>query len=264
MTVINVALVIQNCIAGDFDANLDQTIDIIHQAGKQGADIIVFPEMNLTGYSAGDVSMARSFQAAWIDPLHQAAKRTQAAVLAGMAESIGNGWIHAAHLVIRPGFPMAVYRKIHLSPYEQPNYKAGNTVQIFEFKGVKFGVQLCYDAHFPELSTAMALKGADLLFFPHASPRGTSEEKFVSWMRHLPARAFDNGLFVAALNQTGANGTGLTFPGLAIAIGPDGYLISKQTKEGIHMVEMDMASIHRVRSHAMRYFLPNRRSNLID
>ncbi len=263
MTVIKVALVIQNCIAGDFDANLNQTINIIHQAGKHNADIIVFPEMNLTGYSGGNVSMARPFKSNWINQLHQAAEHEQAAVLTGMAESIGNGWIHAAHLVIRPGRPLAIYRKIHLSPYEKANYKAGNTIQVFEYKGFKFGVQLCYDAHFPELSTAMALKGADVLFFPHASPRGTSEDKFISWMRHLPARAFDNSVFVAAVNQSGKNGTGLTFPGLAIAIGPDGYLISKQIKEGIHMVEMDMAALHQVRSHKMRYFLPNRRSNLI-
>lgn len=83
-------------------------------------------------------------------------------------------------------------------------------------------------------------------------------------MRHLPARAFDNGTFVAAVNQTGENGSGLTFPGLALAIGPDGYLISKETKEGIHMVEMDMEAVRRVRSHKMRYFLPNRRPDLID
>lgn len=263
MTTIRLALVIQQCTAGDFESNLAKTLDIIRLAGKNNADLVVFPEMNLTGYSAGDISMARPVESQWIDQLYTAAESARTVVLTGLAETIGNGWIHAAHLVIRPDFPLAVYRKIHLSPFEQTNYKPGNTVRVFEFNGVRFGVQLCYDAHFPELSTAMALKGADVIIFPHASPRGSSEDKFTSWMRHLPARAFDNGLFVAAVNQTGENGSGLSFPGLSLAIGPDGYLISKETKEGIHMVDMDMAAVDRVRSHKMRYFLPNRRPALI-
>lgn len=260
---IKVALVIQECKAGDFGANLATTLESVQNAGQKGADLVVFPEMNLTGYSAGDVSMARQVESYWVDQLYTAAESAKTAVLAGIAETIGNGWIHAAHLVIRPGCPLSVYRKIHLSPFEQTNYKSGNTVSVFEFKGIKFGIQLCYDAHFPELSTAMALKGADMILFPHASPRGSSEDKYTSWMRHLPARAFDNGLFVAAVNQTGENGAGLNFPGLALAIGPDGYLMSKQIKKGIHMVDMDMAAVRRVRSHKMRYFLPNRRPDLI-
>ncbi|WDP88691.1 MAG: amidohydrolase [Desulfobacter sp.] len=263
MTTLRVALVIQQCKAGDFDNNLAETLDSVHLAGEHGADVVVFPEMNLTGYSAGDTSMARPLSPGWIDRLHQAAESAQTAVLAGIAEHIGNGWTHAAHLVIRPDYPLAVYRKIHLSPFEQKNYKPGNTVRVFEFKDIKFGVQLCYDAHFPELSTAMALKGADIIFFPHASPRGSSEDKFISWMRHLPARAFDNGIFVAAVNQTGENGAGLSFPGLALTIGPDGYLVSKEITAGLHMVEMDMGAVDRVRSHKMRYFLPNRRPDLI-
>lgn len=170
MTTIRVALVIQQCGAGKFETNLAQTLEMIRSAGEQGADLVVFPEMNLTGYSAGDTSMAVPVAAQWVDQLYHAARTARTAILAGIAECIGNGWTHAAHLVIRPDHPLAVYRKIHLSPFEQTNYKAGNTVRVFEFKDIKFGIQLCYDAHFPELSTAMALKGADIIFFPHASP----------------------------------------------------------------------------------------------
>ncbi len=70
------------------------------------------------------------------------------------------------------------------------------------------GIQLCYDAHFPELSTRMAVNGADIIFMPHASPRGTPSQKLTSWLRHLTARAFDNGVFIVACNQNGDNQKG--------------------------------------------------------
>ena len=222
--------------------------------------------MNLTGYAAGNTELARPVAPNWLERLTRLSARKNVAVLAGLAERTPEGNTHATHVVVLPDSPPQYYRKIHLSPFESPYYTAGNSVNVFQFKGIRFGIQLCYDAHFPDLSTAMALKQADIIFFPHASPRGSAEEKFNSWMRHLPARAFDNGLFVAAVNQTGDNGTGLSFPGLALALGPDGHLISKTEDGGeiIHMVDMDMAAVSRVRSHKMRYFLPNRRAGLVD
>ncbi|MDD9304780.1 MAG: amidohydrolase [Desulfobacter sp.] len=266
MTTIRAALVIQTCVAGDFERNLDSTLDTISIAAGLKADILVFPEMNLTGYAPADVSIARSIKPDWLGQISCAASKYNMAILAGLLERASDNKVYATHLVIRPGYDPGFYRKIHLSPFEAPYFTPGNSVKVFKFKKACFGIQLCYDAHFPELATAMALKKVDMIFIPHASPRTSPEEKFLSWMRHLPARAFDNGVFVAAVNQTGENGRGLEFPGLALAIGPDGHLMSKKmgNKPGIHMVEMDLSAITRVRSHKMRYFLPNRRPDLIE
>jgi N-carbamoylputrescine amidase len=130
--------------------------------------------------------------------------------------------------------------------------------------GVKLGMQLCYDAHFPELSTCMAVAGADILFMPHASPRGTTAEKYNSWMRHLSARAFDNGVFIVACNQTGNNQNGLQFPGVAVMIGPDGQVTDKRLSEKDDILVADLKSedLAAVRTHRMRYFLPNRRPDI--
>ena len=161
---------------------------------------------------------------------------------------------------------MARYRKIHLSPFEAPYFSYGHDVGIFEFKGLRFGIQLCYDAHFPELSTAMALKKADIIFIPHASPRGTPEEKSASWKRHLTARAFDNAVFVAAVNQVGENGAGLNFPGISMMVGPDGFVAGENSTYAsqMHTHELDMSRLEHIRTHKMRYFLPNRRANLFN
>ncbi len=261
-----VALVVQKCIPGAFEKNCLASMEIIALAAANGAKAIVFPELNLTGYTAGlkTVSIAQPMDHKLLVSLSRAADKFEVSILAGMAEQAENNRIFASHLVFSPGKPADQYRKIHTAPNEKEYFSPGNRVKIFEHEGISFGIQLCYDAHFPELSTAMAVQGADIIFIPHASPRGTSKEKYQSWMRHLTARAFDNGIFIAAVNQTGDNAQGLIFPGLALLIGPDGNIISKyiEPEETIHYVNIDLDALTRVRSHRMRYFLPNRRNDL--
>ena len=181
-----------------------------------------------------------------------------------MAEQDTQGRVFASHLVVTPRGIAGIYRKIHIAPPEGNVFTAGNTVPVFEIKGVKLGIQLCYDVHFPELSTRMAIDGADVIFMPHASPRGTPQQKFSSWMRHLSARAFDNGLYVIACNQTGNNQSGLDFPGLAVIMDPAGRVIKKDIdgKENMVVTDLNAGELEKVRGHRMRYFLPNRRPDL--
>ena len=83
-------------------------------------------------------------------------------------------------------------------------------------------------------------------------------------MRHLPARAFDNGLYVIACNQTGNNQSGLDFPGIAVILDPAGRIITKDTggEENIIIADLKAEELVAVRGHRMRYFLPNRRPDL--
>jgi N-carbamoylputrescine amidase len=83
-------------------------------------------------------------------------------------------------------------------------------------------------------------------------------------MRHLPARAFDNSLYVVACNQTGDNQAGLDFPGLAVILDPAGRIVGKDIdgKENIIIADLKAEKLAAVRGHRMRYFLPNRRPDL--
>ena len=265
MTPVTLCLAIVTCPCDRFEDNLRTCMDLIHTAAQKGADMVIFPEMNLTGYVTDyRVScFSRPVDAHLIHLFSRLSDELDLAILAGLAEK-ADGHIYGSHLVFVPRSPYGRYRKLHIAPNEQDLFSAGSEMPLFMHAGVRFGIQLCYDAHFPELSTAMALNGADLIVFPHASPRGTDTDKFRSWMRHLPARAFDNGVFVAAVNQTGVNGTGLEFPGVSLAIGPDGRLISRtfSRENHLHFVSLDPEELARVRSHRMRYFLPYRRQDL--
>jgi N-carbamoylputrescine amidase len=110
----------------------------------------------------------------------------------------------------------------------------------------------------------MAVGGAEVLFFPHASPRGSGEEKLENWLRHLPARAFDNGVFVVACNQVGKTAAGFSFPGVAVVIGPDGRIEASYAGEDeeILVVRLQSRKLLNVRKNRMKYFLPNRRPSL--
>ncbi len=268
MKPIKAALIVQNCIAGNFKQNLESSLCFISSAAQKGADIVVFPEMNLTGYVAGPdiLSICKPVNKDMIALFSNMARNLKLTILVGLAEKTPDKKIYASHLVFDPSGSFDQYRKIHTAPFEKEFFTPGNKIPVFKTQGLNFGVQLCYDAHFPELSLAMALKQADVIFIPHASPRGSSQEKFDSWLRHLRARAFDNGLYIAACNQTGDNTKGLFFPGISLLIGPHGNVIYKSIDdtEGIHMIRIEKKLLNEIRSHKMKYFLPNRRGDLFN
>lgn len=268
MKSIRIAVVISNSPVGKIRQNLDALAGRVKEAKKKNAAIICFPEMNITGYSTRKkiVDSAQSIPGTVTNELAELAEKENITILAGLAEKDKKGRIFAAHLVVTPHGLSGVYRKLHIAPPEQRIFSPGKNIPLFETQGVRFGIQLCYDAHFPELSTRMAIEGADLIFIPHASPRGTPDEKFSSWMRHLTARAYDNGLFIVACNQTGENKKGLNFPGIALVIDPSGNVIAKDVsgKENMIVVHLKAGDLAKVRNHKMRFFLPNRRPDLLD
>jgi N-carbamoylputrescine amidase len=265
---IRIAAVTFNAPRGRVFENLDRMEGWVAAAAGAGAAVVCFPEMNITGYGVdpGAREAAVPIAGPIADALRGLAERHQVVILAGMAEKCESGRIFASHAVACPQGWGGVYRKLHIAPPEKSIFAAGWHIPIFDSGGIRFGIQLCYDAHFPELSTRMALDGVDVIFMPHASPRGTPAEKLTSWLRHLPARAFDNGVFVVACNQAGANGAGLTFPGVALAIGPDGRLIATDVsgREGLLLATLDAGLLASVRGHSMRYFLPQRRLDLFS
>jgi predicted amidohydrolase len=266
MNDIRIAAVTMNCPVGRVEDNLDRMAGWIQAAKKQAADIVCFPEMNVTGYSTREAikDSAETVPGTISQSVLALARKFKLAILAGLSEKDSQGRVFASHLVVTPRGVAGIYRKIHIAPPETDVFSAGDISALFKIKGVKLGIQLCYDVHFPGLSTRMATDGADVIFMPHASPRGTPAEKFNSWMRHLPARAFDNGLYVVACNQTGNNQSGLTFPGVSVVLDPAGRIIKKNAGGTEDMIVSDLKAdeLEKVRGHRMRYFLPNRRPDL--
>ncbi len=251
---------------GDTAGNLKKTAIWSKTAVDKGAAIICFPELNLTGYFSGPgiQKYAEPIPGYASDFMADVARKNNITVLAGMAEKGCKGQVYATHLIVQPNGTIGAYRKLHLGPPEKETFTPGDRILLFEVDGFKFGVQLCYDAHFPELSTRMALDGADAIFIPHASPGADPKAKLTSWMRHLPARAYDNSLFVIACNPCGDNGKGLHFPGVALVLEPSGSILDVYTADAEHLMLVDLKpqTLETIRNHPMRYFLPNRRPDI--
>ena len=93
-------------------------------------------------------------------------------IIAGMIEISQEKKPFISQIIAGPKGLEGIYRKTHLSPPEKENYQEGGDIDVFSIDNITIGVQLCYEAHFTEISTLMALKGAEIIFSPHASPRG--------------------------------------------------------------------------------------------
>ncbi|MFP4036219.1 MAG: nitrilase-related carbon-nitrogen hydrolase [Desulfobacteraceae bacterium] len=265
MSKIRVAAACMFSQPGAWERNMESLDALAGRASEEGAQIVCFPELSLSGYVLDHpesmASAEKTRQA--IVFIEELAMRRGLVVLAGFVEhSAGRPYI--SHLAAGPGGVMGVYRKTHLSPAEEAGYRAGESFPLFGDNGIRFGLQLCYESHFPEISTIMALRGAEVLFIPHASPRGTPQEKLRSWLRHLPARAFDNGVYVVACNQAGLIQGGLSFPPAAVVVDPGGRVTASYAAAGENLLvaSLDLDLLQEVRSHRMKYFLPRRRPEL--
>lgn len=266
MEAVRLAAVSMRSEIGEIERNLDRMGDFSAQAAASGADIVCFPELSVTGYvlkAPGSVYETIPYEQA-LKRVHSMARSHGLVVLAGLVEPSAGDRPFISHVVAGPEGPMGVYRKTHLSPPERDGFRPGDRIGTFRWKRMTFGIQLCYESHFPEISTIMALRGADIVFMPHASPRGTPSEKLESWLRHMTGRAFDNALFIAACNPVGTSPSGFPFPGVILLLGPDGRLMEQHLggEEHLLVATLDRSLLEDIRRHRMKYFLPNRRTDL--
>ncbi len=261
-----VAAVCMHSEPGAVDKNLEQMESFVHEASKQAAGVVLFPELSISGYTLKEpekiYDLARSRKI--LEKIVRMAHDAKLIIMAGMVEIQKEGRPYITHVVAGPEGLLGLYRKTHLSPKEKEKYRGGDGLPVFHEGGLTFGVELCYESHFPEISTVLCLKGAEILFMPHASPRGNPEEKMKSWLRHLPARAFDNGVFVIACNQVGETREGFSFPGVILAFDPQGRVVESYAgkEERMVLVELKTEVLDETRAHRMKYFLPHRRKDL--
>ncbi|MFH1350789.1 MAG: nitrilase-related carbon-nitrogen hydrolase [Pseudomonadota bacterium] len=263
---IKIAAVCMHSETGEVHKNLDRTKFFVSQASEMGADFVCFPELSITGYILRDPEKIypHSTSQEIIGSLDKIARSKGLIVIAGMVEISEEGRPYISQVAAGPDGLLGLYRKTHLSPQERQCFEPGQSLHTFSYGDVIFGIQLCYEAHFPEISTVMALRGTHIIFMPHASPRGTPGEKIKSWLRHLRGRAFDNAIFVVACNQVGVTKEGPSFPGGAVVLNPAGRIIARfeENHENILLAELKMDALQEMREHRMKYFIPNRRPEL--
>ena len=251
---------------GQIEKNLERMESFARDAALKGASMICFPELSVTGYTirGNPQQCAEPIPGPISDRIVHLARKFKLVVTAGMLEKAEGDKPYITQIAAGPDGLIGLYQKTHLSPQETELYEPGEAIRTFTFDHCAFGIQLCYETHFPELSTIMSLQGAEVIFFLYASPHGKPAEKRESWLRYLPARAFDNGVFIVACNQVGENGAGLSFPGVILIINPSGRIIHRYSGSSEKMIVAGLraSDLTDTRSDTMKYFFRRRRPEL--
>ena len=264
---IKVAAVSLSARGGDPWHNCERMAELSALLSGQGVELICFPEASLTGYSVREreaLAWAVSSDSLFLDHLRRLSRKLGATLLVGFMEKALGGKLFLTQAALCPRGEEVLYRKTHLSPQEALLFEAGSSFSIFDAGQVLGGIALCYEAHFPEYMTALALKGVELLCFPSASPGESPDEKLERWLRFMPARAYDNGVFVMACNQGGENGSGLRFPAVALILDPKGRILASETgeEEAVAVATLKAQEVNRIKAHPLANFLSHRRPEL--
>ena len=263
-----IALVQMEALVNNKKLNLAKLKKYVEIAAANNTNIICFPETSIHGYSKNLYEKSAEPIDEISGILKEWSNTYSLCILAGLAEKIHNKKPYITHLVAQPNTEIGVYRKTHLGKSEKPYFSEGNSLPVFKTPTATIGIQICWDLHFPEVSTIMSLKGAEIIFAPHASPTVVGDRKNI-WLKYLTARAYDNTVFLAACNLIGKNGDGQSFCGGTMIIDPKGKLIADDFngKEGILFADLDPELINRIRkkdSKSMRdsFYLEARRPEL--
>jgi predicted amidohydrolase len=245
---------------GDVDANLALHLDIIQQAKSRGAELVVFPELSLTGYVLQDLtpSVARRPvpEDPTFSPLFTASKDIDIIVGFVEAESRHRFYIAAAYL--SGGKVLHVHRKVYLPTYglfdEGRFFAWGDQIRAFDSPFGRIGILICEDFWHASPPYLLWLDGAEILFLISASPgRGISgDERLESarWVERInQAYASLFTTYVIHTNRVGFE-DGLHFWGGATAFNPDGQLLVRGPyhEPALTLVQLDLAQLHRIRT----------------
>jgi predicted amidohydrolase len=236
----------------------------LHQLALEakGADLLVLPEMFLTGYNIGvdAVSvLAEVYNGESAQQIARIAKATGIAILYGYPERTGDGQIYnAVQLIDANGERLCNYRKTHLfGDLDRSMFSAGtDDFPIVELNGWKLGFLICYDLEFPENTRRLALAGAELILVPTAN---MTPFDFIADVT-VRARAYENQCYVAYANYCGHEGD-IQYCGQSSIAAPDGSRIAQAgLDEALIVGELDRQLM--LDSRAANRYLNDRRPEL--
>jgi predicted amidohydrolase len=247
--------------SGDKKYNLSIIDKLSKKAAEEGSKVVAFHECSVTGYTfARKLDRSQMVQLAEMIPdgesttaLIEIAKKYDIAILAGLFEKDHDDQIFKAYVCVNNEGLLAKYRKIH--PFINPHIMPGNQYCVFDLFGWKCGILICYDNNVIENVRATKLLGADIIFMPHVTmctPSSRPGAGFVDprlwenrqndptslrlefdgmkgrdWlMKWLPARAYDNAVYVIFSNPIGMDDDQLK-NGCSMIIDPFGDIIAE-------------------------------------
>lgn len=252
---LRVALAQINTTVGDIAGNADLISSYAASAVEQGADIVAFPELAITGYPPEDLLLKPTFLQDNLACLHQLAELShEITMIVGFVDVDED--IYNAAAVLHGGELKAVYRKMFLPNYsvfdEERYFQQGTTSGLYELGGAGIGVNICEDMWYPIGPTdVQAIGGAEVIINISGSPyrRGVLQHR----ERMLATRAQDHGVYLCYLNLVGGQDE-LIFDGGSTIYDTAGRLIARGPafQESLIVADLDVESVFRQRLHDPR------------
>jgi predicted amidohydrolase len=278
--------------SGDKNYNLAVIEELTQKAAADGSKIVAFHECSITGYTfAKRLSNKELLDVAELIPesesirkLTQIAAKFDVAILAGLFEKDRDEKVYNTYVCVDKNGMIAKYRKLH--PFIHPELSPGNEYCIFELNGWKCGISICYDNNIVENVRAAKLLGADIIFMPHVTMCTPSSRpgagfcdpklwenrendptslrlefdgmKGRKWlMKWLPARAYDNAVYVVFANPVGMDDNQLK-NGCSMVIDPFGDIIAECRKLGDDVVSSVLIPENLEKAGGYRYIKARR------
>ncbi len=259
-------------VLADKAENLETARGAIGQAARDGARLIIMPELMLTGHGAHP-NMADNAEPVPDGPLCREIVELSRAhglcICIGMAE-LCHGIVYNSQIVADRGRYLGLQRKIHLSGDEYCYFGAGDDVPVFDIGELRFGITICYDSRFPEMSLLHNLHHVDALLAAHAARTGewpdSPDKDFAlnqirkrqqSWEQRYRGRAQDYNFFVLLCDAVGPStrsleGVVANHAGSVMAIDPRGEVILKTEKQDFspEIRTIDLVAQERQSNHA--------------
>jgi len=261
----------QMAVTENLAANQQKGLDWVKQAAKEGAQIICFTELGLLPFFPQYRAEKKFFQ--WAEAIDgptvkkfaEAAVSANIHLLLNIFERAGTGEYYDSTVLLKAtgGPALGPVRMMHTA--EEPGfnekfyYWSGNTPpQVFDLDGVKIGVAICYDRHFPEYTRQLVLQGAEIIFTPFA---GLVDDPLKMYEIEMQAMAFQNQIFVAAVNRVGKE-PAAEFVGGSFVGDPSGEVIARAPRgeEKLLVVDCDLSRLEEMRQ--VRPFLRDRRPEI--
>lgn len=244
---------------GDIQANLALHLKTIEQATNQGVELLIFPELSLTGYRLDDLAFEIAIKPNWkspvFAPLLEASRDLDLVV--GFVEADQRQRFYIAAAYLSQGEIVHIHRKVYLPTYgmfDEGRYFAwGDQVRAFQTRFGRAGILICEDFWHISPPYLLWLDGADFLILTSASPgRGLATEQKIGsarWVEHINqaySSIFTN--FVIHCNRTGFE-DGVTFWGGATIFDPEGNLLVQGPyyEEALITAKLDLNQLRRTR-----------------
>jgi predicted amidohydrolase len=249
-----------NTVLGGVEKNLAKHLETIDRAAEQGAELLLFPELSLTGYVLQDLAPTVAHRAnpddAVFKPLLQASRKLD--VMVGFVEEDTRSRFYISAAYLSGGQIVHVHRKVYLPTYglfdEGRFFAWGDRVAAFDTRFGRVGMLICEDFWHVSPPYLLWLDGADLLLFSSSSPgRGLGSAPVLATSQWVEAinRAYAASFtaFVAHANRVGYE-DGLVFWGGSTVYDPNGELSAQApyNEEALTLCDLDFDQLHRTRA----------------